>query len=141
MDEQWTANFIKVQEFYQKHKHHSLRSKTLLQWLTYQRLHAKTLSERQIQLLESISYKNASGSGFRGCDEEVWESKLAALKHLENHGYPGKRGKHSRTIKLAPEKRKRLEEIGIDFSAYKANQKQKKIAMDTWTHGTNNLRN
>jgi hypothetical protein len=118
----------------------TLHNKTLLQWLTYQRLHAKALSERQIQLLDSIRYKETSG--FRECDEEEWESKFTELKHLGSGQKKGaalsswvsRQKRKGFEDKLAPEKRRRLEEIGIDFSVYKAylKQKEKSIDMARW---------
>jgi hypothetical protein len=85
--------------------------------------YAKTLSERQILLLDSIRYKDASA--FREFDEEEWESKFTELKHL---GTGQKNGALSSWVsrqkrkgfedKLPAEKRRRLEEIGIDFSLF-----------------------
>jgi hypothetical protein len=74
-DKQWMSNFLALQAFYRKHEHLTIPNKTLSQWLTYQRLHAKTLNERQLTLLESIRYKDANLAGVHERDEEVWRAK------------------------------------------------------------------
>jgi hypothetical protein len=130
-DKQWMSNFLALQAFYRKHEHLTIPNKTLSQWLTYQRLHAKTLNERQLTLLESIRYKDANLAGVHERDEEVWRTKYEELEkfasetgdikslsaHLRSWVYRQKCKFKKHT--LDPNKQQLLEAIGVDLSGYK----------------------
>jgi len=83
--------------------------------------------------LEGIRYKDASG--FRECDEEEWEFKVQGIETFKRWteewclvvmGLSRQKRKEFED-NLAPGKRRRLEEVGIDFSVYKkANHKKRK---------------
>ena len=75
MHEIWYANFEKAKQFHDVNGHLSVRCKSLSAWISYQRLHAKNLSERQITLLNSIGYKDTA-SGYRHCDTVAWKKKI-----------------------------------------------------------------
>jgi hypothetical protein len=129
--EQWMSNFLALQAFYRKHEHLTIPNKTLSQWLTYQRLHAKTLDERQLTLLDSIKYRDANLAGVHERDEEVWRTKCEELErfasetggikslpvHLRSWVYRQKCKFNKHT--LDPNKQQLLEAIGVDLSGYK----------------------
>jgi len=124
--DEWNIAFGKAKRFYDANGHLSTRDKTLNQWITYQRLHAKKLSERQLNLLNSIRYKDAGG--FRECDEKAWRKKILELeeirdrdgnlKHLPCHltTWISKQRLRARNGTFDPKKRVQLEDLGIDFS-------------------------
>jgi hypothetical protein len=125
------SNFLALQAFYRKHEHLTIPNKTLSQWLTYQRLHAKTLNERQLTLLESIKYKDANLAGVNERDEEVWRTKYEELEkfasetgdikslsaHLRSWVYRQKCKFKKHT--LDPNKQQLLEAIEVELSGYK----------------------
>lgn len=106
-----------------------MQSKTLSQWQTYQRLHAKTLSDRQIELLDSIRYKDVTG--VREHEEKGWNETYekirkigigsACAKPMEPSlsSWLSRQKRKEHEGKLPPEKKRRLEEAGVDFSSYK----------------------
>lgn len=124
--EEWNSAFDKARRFYEANGHLSTPDKTLSQWMTYQRLHAKQLSKRQLTLLESIRYKDAGG--FRECDTTAWEEKISQLKEMYVRQGDFKRLPNAlstwiskqrwkaRNGRLEPKNRSQLEEIGIDLS-------------------------
>jgi hypothetical protein len=130
-DEQWMCNFRRAEAFFKKNGHLTIPDKTLMQWITYQRRHAKTLNDRQMKLLDSIRYKDESASGIRGPDEQAWEEKYNELKSFavkqgNTKGLPGSLRswvtRQKRDLKkksLHPNKQRRLEAIGVDLSNYK----------------------
>jgi hypothetical protein len=117
--------------FYRKHQHLTIPNKTLSQWLTYQRIHAKTLNELQLTLLDSVKYKEAKLASVCKRNEEAWETKYEELKRFvsENGGVKGlpaslrswvnrQKGKFQEKS-LDVSKQQLLVAIGIDFSGYK----------------------
>jgi len=126
-EEEWNANFDKAKRFHKANGHLSTQNKTLNQWITYQRLHAKKLSDKQLNLLDSIGYKDAGG--FRKCDEETWADKLSLLKRIRNtqgdlKRLPGhltawisKQRLKARNGTFEPKKRVQLEDLGISLSS------------------------
>ena len=129
MEEHWHQNFERVREFYEKHGHLTLDDKVLSQWLTYQRLHAKNLSDRQLALLDSIHYKDTPI--FRQSDEMEWEEMYNKLRYWRTeHGtskalskglscWVSRQKRKSQDGKLGSEKRQKLEELGVDFSSFR----------------------
>jgi hypothetical protein len=143
-DEQWMSNFLAVQAFYQKYEHLSIPDKTLSQWLTYQRLHAKTLNDRQLTLLDSIKYKDMQLCGGRKKDKEKWMRRYEELeKYVSETGSmrglpPSLRSWINRQKckfkdhLLQPNQHRLLEEIGVDLPGYKprAGSEDKKTNYD-----------
>jgi hypothetical protein len=127
-EEEWNLAFDKAKRFYEDKGHLSTPDKTLNQWITYQRLHAKQLTQRQLTLLDSIRYNDAGG--FRECDMKAWSEKISHLKevydsqgdlkHLPNalSTWISKQRQKARNGELEPKKRSQLEEMGIDFSGH-----------------------
>lgn len=124
--EEWNSAFDKAKRFYEANGHLSTQDKTLSQWITYQRLHAKQLSERQLTLLDSIRYKDAGG--YRECDITAWKEKISQLKEVyDRQGefkrlpnalstWISKQRRKARNGTLEPKKCSQLEEMGIDLS-------------------------
>lgn len=79
MKERWYSNYNEVRSFYDEHGHLSLKCARLAQWLTYQRLHAKSLNEDQLSKLDQINYKDAPV--FREVDDKAWEKKIEEIKN------------------------------------------------------------
>lgn len=130
--EQWMGSFHQVQAFYREHQHLTIPNKTLAQWLTYQRLHAKTLTSRQLELLDSINYKDATiASGVRERDEKAWEMRCDEiekfiLEHGNTRNLPGnlrswltRQKRKFQENSLNRRKQERLESIGIKLSDFK----------------------
>lgn len=149
------SNFLAVQAFYRQHEHLSIPDKTLSQWLTYQRLHAKTLDERRLALLDSIKYKDAQVSGGRKQDEENWKTRYGELEKFvfetgSTKGLPASLrswiNRQKRKYKdhlLQPNQQKLLEEIGVDLHGYKprAGTDSKKRQYDaTWMDNYHKLK-
>lgn len=70
-------NFNEVHEFYKENQHLTIPSKRLRHWITYHRKHATTLTQEQLQALESIQYKKIQIG--RNRDEEEWKSNFDRL--------------------------------------------------------------
>ena len=145
-DEQWMSNFLTIQKFYQTHQHLSIPNKTLSQWLTYQRIHAKTLNDRQLALLDSIKYKDAIFASVCKRSEEAWEAKYEELQRFVSEdgdvkGLPAslrcwvsrQKGKFRENL-LDVRKQQLLMAIGIDFSGYKkrSSDSRKKYYDQKW---------
>jgi hypothetical protein len=144
-DEQWMSKFLAVQAFYRKYEHLSIPDKTLSQWLTYQRLHAKTLDDRRLALLDSIKYKDAQVSGGRKRDEEKWKTRYGELEKfvLEKGSMRGlptslrswinRQKSKFKDHLLQPNQQRLLEEIGVDLPGDKprAGSDSKKTHYDT----------
>jgi len=126
--EHWMKNFRVVQAFYRKNGHLSMPDKTLPQWLTYQRIHAKTLNDHQLALLGSIKYKDAKFAPVCKRNEDAWGAQYEELhKFVSGHG--GTKGlpmslrswvdrqeiKYKDQL-LQPNQGQRLTTIGIDLS-------------------------
>lgn len=146
-DEQWMSNFRAVQAFYQEHKHLTIPNKTLLQWLTYQRLHATTLKVRQLKLLDSIKFKDPQVSGGRKKDEEQWKRRYGELEKfvLETGNMRGLSAKFRSWISrqkrkfkdhlLQPNQQRLLEEIGVDLHGFEpraGSDSTKRLCDQTW---------
>jgi hypothetical protein len=146
-EEQWMSNFLAVQAFYRKHQHLTIPDKTLSQWLTYQRLHAKTLNERQLTLLDSIKYNDSNLAGVREKDEENWRIKCEGLEKFvyDNGGVKGlpshlrswvnRQKRKLEENSLDPPKKQRLIAIGVDLSGYKERRcgdPREKKAEEVW---------
>jgi hypothetical protein len=131
--EVWSNNFEKVKEFYEKTGHLSLPNDReyshLSQWLTYQRHRSKSLTKDQLELLESINYKNVPLH--RDRDDDSWEAKYKQLKKLfdETGSIAIKAGQNAalsswltrqRTLlrgdQMDSTRRKLLEDLGITSS-------------------------
>ena len=138
------SNFCAVQSFYQEHGHLSIRDNTLSQWLTYQRYHAKTLSDRKVALLESIRYKDEKLFGGPVQSNEKWKLKYLELKKFVSEKGsavglpPGLRCWVTRQINrfdansLDPDRQQKLEALGIKLSEYRkrASSQAKKAKYD-----------
>ena len=149
------ANFLAVQAFSRQYEHLSIPDKTSSQWLTYQRLHAKTLDKRRLALLDSIKYKDAQISGGRKQDEENWKTRYGELEKFvfetgSTKGLPASLrswiNRQKRKYKdhlLQPNQQKLLEEIGVDLHGYKprAGTDSKKRQYDaTWMDNYHKLK-
>lgn len=130
--EQWMGSFHQVQAFYREHGHLTIPNKTLAQWLTYQRLHAKNLTDKQLELLDSIKYKDAKiASGVRERDEKAWEMRCDEiekfiLEHGNTRNLPGylrswltRQKRKFQENSLNRRKQERLKSIGIKLSDFK----------------------
>ena len=79
--EEWNSCFSKAKALFEKNGHLTTSDKTLSNWITYQRHHSKNLSQRQIELLESIHYKTAGG--YRKKDVIAWRQKIEHLNNIK----------------------------------------------------------
>ena len=77
-NEVWWENFNAVKKFYKEHEHLTIPDVRLSGWLTYQRHEAKTLSNQQLEALQSIGYKSIRA--YRETDDDRWEEKFNAIK-------------------------------------------------------------
>ncbi len=148
--EQWMSNFLAIEKFYHEHGHLTIRNKTLSQWLTYQRLHAKTLNEKQVTLLESIKYKDQNSAGVHERNEDIWKRKYKALEkfvsqhggdirglppHLRSWVYRQRCKFNDRS--LGPQKQTLFQAIGVDLSIHskgRSNSGSKKKSENEFWH-------
>ena len=130
--DQWMGRFHQVKTFYREHGHLTIPDKSLAQWLTYQRLHAKTLTPEQLDLLDSIKYRDATiVSGYREKDERFWEMRCEEMEkfilergntrnipvHLRSWLTRQKQKFHENS--LDQRKQEKLKSIGIELSDFK----------------------
>lgn len=101
--EVWWNNFYAVQSFYKEYGHLTMPEKRLVDWLTYQRYHAKSLTNQQLDALDSIEYKSVKLH--RPHDEEQWAAKLNRLVSDQS-------AKRSRDIEVWLNRQRRLSESG-----------------------------
>lgn len=120
--ERWYSNYSQIREFYNEHGHLSLKCDRLSQWLTYQRLHAKSLDDDQLSKLDEIHYKDATV--FRECDDKAWKEKIEEIRRSS--------GKFSKSLSawltrqrqalaaggLERERKEELEELGINLTLH-----------------------
>jgi hypothetical protein len=77
-EEVWWKNFDAVKKHYDEHGNLTVGDLRLSGWVTYQRHEAKTLSNQQLEALQSIGYKSTGAC--REIDAEKWEEKCIAIK-------------------------------------------------------------
>jgi hypothetical protein len=77
-EEVWWDNFKAVKKHYDEHGNLTVGDLRLSGWVTYQRHEAKTLSNQQLEALQSIGYKSTGAC--REIDAEKWEEKFNAVK-------------------------------------------------------------
>lgn len=122
-EEVWWANFDAVKRFYNEYKHLTIPDKRLSGWLTYQRHHAKTLSQDKLDALESIDYKSVKVH--RECDEREWEANFNQLisassstkKTRKNQLWLARQRRLAASNRLSATRKERLLEHGIDLQS------------------------
>lgn len=133
----WMSNFNTISKFYKENGHLSIRCPRLQQWLSYQRHHTTTLRKDQLEKLESIRYDDVSM--YRDCDEIAWETKFSELKDSRDKdgkikamnralsSWLARQRRYFKNDRLDPERKRKLEELGIDLSLSIEKSNRKRI--------------
>ena len=137
MEEVWNINYDGVKTHYEKNGHLSGLRPKLQRWLSYQRLHAKTLTDEQLNKLDKIRYKDCPV--VRDKDETTWEQQFSALKqakerfdHVRNlnsgsSSWLTRQRQAFSNGELDPVRAHKLEALGIDLELNISKRNKTKI--------------
>ena len=141
-EEVWLSNFNAISEFYKDNGHLSIRSPKLSQCLNG--LPINDIMQRpypvrsdQLEKLESIHYNDVAM--YRECDVKAWVTKLSQLKDSRDKdgkikardialsSWLTRQRRYFNDGRLDPERRRKLEQLGVDLSLSIAKRNKNRI--------------
>lgn len=140
MEEVWNTNYDSARRSYEQDGHLSNLPISLKRWMTYQRHHAKTLTDDQLRRLDEIRYKDCPV--VRKGDEALWEEQFSVLqerkKEKKRHLRTFDRGLSSWLTRqrrafsegiLDSSRQERLERLGVCLVLDKSKRNTSKITV------------